>query len=306
MAVRFRRIGAFQVLKTDGSAHNADRTIALTSDMTAAFNLQNDPTSDLSRSRHATAFLRIEEARQEFNTRYGRTRSYFDVYAEKFLSSSCTGYDENNCVAGMATSGGGPINTKIELTKAACLYGGVAYHEYTHTMIYDIYATLTIESDIGKEGEADAMDEGFAFYFSSVFRNDPKDQGTGWDLSIGRKAPLTSSQDSHWNGMIIGGAAWDLGRQTGFSNTTASELIFNAIVAMRDKSTPHSWEQYLRTVYEEDDNDGDLTNGTPNYKSIYAAFTSMHNINSPSEIESFMATYIRPQIGVINPLYIKR
>ncbi|MBI1928778.1 hypothetical protein HYR99_31600 [Candidatus Poribacteria bacterium] len=123
-------------------------------------------------------------------------------------------------------SGGGWIgltdsSTHFKLRDVGSYVSDVVRHEYTHTVIWDIYGS----GGVGSSHEADTMDEAFAtFYaarsFSDFYYGDPngpphdlEDPQSVW--SYGAREPYLYSQhdktkDVHWNQMILASTLWDL------------------------------------------------------------------------------------------------
>jgi len=165
---------------------------------------------------------------------------------------------------------------------ATALFGDVIYHEYGHGINYNLYAFLG-----GSFGNA-ALGEGYSDVWAFTLTNDPI-------LALGFSGPITSSirrydinpkvypQDligeSHADGEIIAGAWWDLGQNLdsipqmmdifiGTHLALLSELDGNEGVLFRD---------ILLEALLYDDDDGNLTNGTPNGIDICDAF-GIHGI----------------------------
>ncbi|MDD5309385.1 MAG: hypothetical protein PHU25_18875, partial [Deltaproteobacteria bacterium] len=92
------------------------------------------------------------------------------------------------------------------------------------------------------------------------------------DLSPDKVWPDDAAADEHVTGLIVGGAFWDLrerlvselGEDAG---NRATDLIF-AKTARLATDVPSVWEAALAA----DDDDGDLSNGTPHFCAIFASF----------------------------------
>ena len=90
----------------------------------------------------------------------------------------------------------------------------------------------------------------------------------------------------HYDGMILGGAIWDLlqlmqevyGEEEGW--TATSQLYADAVPA--GFSIPESFDEFVAA----DDDDGDLSNGTPHYCELLEAFT-LHGLG-PSGSDSLL------------------
>jgi hypothetical protein len=146
------------------------------------------------------------------------------------------------------------------------LFSDVIYHEYTHGIIDHINPT-------GSGAQFNAMHEGFADYMATTQNDDPYcgDGGLVFDgpylrtLQNQNRFPEDFIGESHNDGLIIGGAMWDLRTYTG-ATLTDSLWIF-ALYAL-----PELFEDYLTEVLVADDDNGNLGDGTPHACQIYLAF----------------------------------
>ncbi len=152
----------------------------------------------------------------------------------------------------------------------------VVYHEYTHNTIYHLYGNKFIGTSGGAQG--DAMDEGLSDYFAATINGNSSINLVDRDLSPNLSYPddydFTSNADPHENGLIIGGAAWDLQQLLG--TTTGRKLIFKAL-----QMTPHAFNftDFVNNVIVADDNNGTLCDQTPNTSAIEQAFDDNHGIS---------------------------
>ena len=169
---------------------------------------------------------------------------------------------------------GGPLgltdSSTFKLRHVGSYVSDVIRHEYTHTVIWDIYGLGGV-SGIWPDHEGDTMDEAFAtFYAARSFRDyyygDPSGVGApNHDLedpqnvwSYGAWEPWHYSQhdknkDVHWNQMILASTLWDL-IQSGNPNSPPpsvphpagwDEIIWLAV--NDEKSTHHEFRD--RVVY---------------------------------------------------------
>lgn len=156
----------------------------------------------------------------------------------------------------------------------------VVYHEYTHNTIYHLYGGQMI----GYSGESGAMNEGFADYFALSINDNPV-QGESVKVNRDHSVNYTMSQFNdipgfpdyipqgiHLNGMIIGGACWDVHEAIGASLT--NELVFDALAY-----SPHAFEfsSFLDKLLLCDDDpslggDNNISNGSPHIDDILIAF----------------------------------
>lgn len=129
-------------------------------------------------------------------------------------------------------------------------------------------ATMTNDSGMGR---------GFFFDDNPLRELDPADREARW--------PTDVSGDTHTTGLIFGGAMWDLrtalvlqlGPQTGVEQT--NQLWYQAL--QRSTDIPSTYVEVLAA----DDDDGDLSNGTPNYCAIVDAFEA-HGLADPDAMGS--------------------
>lgn len=150
----------------------------------------------------------------------------------------------------------------------------VVMHEYGHT--------LHAQSIIRGVGAFDrALSEGLSDYLAATIAEDPG-MGRGFfrsnqalrhlDLPDDARWPEDIAGDPHTTGLIYGGALWDLrkalvaklGPSGGVEAT--DRLWYEAM--RRSSDIPSTYVEVLAA----DDDDGDLSNGTPNFCEITAAF----------------------------------
>ena len=163
----------------------------------------------------------------------------------------------------------------------------VIYHECTHNILFQIYGDW-----IGypvENGEAYAMDEGFADYFSCSFNNESilgEQTSFPRDLDNDTLYPgkTTYNIEGHSGGKIIAGAAWEFRKRLvdiyGITGARiADQLILEAhqILATfpRDYyfSDPNE-SNLLSALYQAADTDNNLQNGFPYFNDIQHAFHS--------------------------------
>ena len=186
----------------------------------------------------------------------------------------------------------------------------IIYHEYTHAADYFIYM-----GSLPYARENGALDEGSADYFSSSINNDPiMGDGifTGARLNAQRNltnkriyprdlqgglgcAPVTGNDYCyvHNNSLLISGAMWDMrqlfvlryGLEVG-QNISDNLIITAHKTRMASSSNPNgefgAFEKFLRAIFTVDDDNGDLTDGTPHRYEICKAFSLNHNITTNS------------------------
>ncbi len=151
----------------------------------------------------------------------------------------------------------------------------VVYHEYGHSL----HAHAIIEGVGAFEG---ALSEGASDYLSATITGDPA-MGRGFFLSDEELRHIDPPNDEafwpndligevHYDGLIIGQALWDMrkelvakmGETEGVAH--ANVLYYQALRRAVDIPSMHP------EVLAADDDDGDITNGTPNVCEINTAF----------------------------------
>ncbi len=156
----------------------------------------------------------------------------------------------------------------------------VVYHEFGHSL----HAHSIIDGVGAFDG---ALSEGMSDVLAALITRD-HGMGRGFfftadplrDLDNSKKWPDDVGED-HDTGEIIGGAMWHLGvaleaklgQAAGYDKTI--EIYYG--ILQRAADIPSSYAEALLA----DDNDGDLTNGTPNQCEINAAF-GQHGLADPT------------------------
>lgn len=175
-----------------------------------------------------------------------------------------------------AFSNGDSINFFVESSQCAntARLADVVYHEFGHSL----HAHSIIEGVGAFDG---AFSEGLSDYLAATITNDPK-MGVGFfkdDAPLRHIDPDSREHvypddvgEVHFTGLIFAGAMWDLrkvliakyGEEEGVR--LADQYFYGAV--QRATSIPTTYVEVLL----EDDDDGDLTNGTPNICDINATF----------------------------------
>ncbi len=230
-----------------------------------------------------TTFYHINFARDHWN-------SYRTI---NFKVTAHVDFNMQSCASASTTK-----IIKLGKNCVASLTSDVIYHEYGHEFIFDIYGWQSIGT--GSYSEGRAMDEGFADYAACTINNDSQ-QGenvppyNSRDLNNTKTYAdfeTTGSGPPHSNGLIIGGAVWDLREQLGQSTTDALW-----VEAMEITPRPDTFVEFCENMLLADDNDANLSNGTPNDTKILDAFSNKEI--SPRTIY-VPAYYTNINIAVLN------
>jgi Zn-dependent metalloprotease len=159
--------------------------------------------------------------------------------------------------------------------EATSLGTDIIYHEYTHAVTRGIYP----EGSLPYSGQTGAMNEAYSDYFAASILNKSTIGENIFPEPIRNLDNNNSYPDDfvyqvHHDSMILSGALWDLKESLGKELTDA--LVINSM-----KLTPTSFFEFLDAILTADDDDQDLTNGTPHVTEICDAFVLNHKIYSP-------------------------
>ena len=150
------------------------------------------------------------------------------------------------------------------------------WHEYSHMVNYNLYFANGAANGLLNG----ALGEGLADAFTVLLGNEPL-VGNGFtgpgtfirDVRVGARYPENDPPDAHVAGLILAGALWDLKVAT--SVTTASRLMHFAKYGLPDDPDDGvALSEFFLDALVADDNDADLSNGTPNFTAINTAFSN--------------------------------
>ncbi|MCF7809530.1 T9SS type A sorting domain-containing protein [bacterium] len=150
------------------------------------------------------------------------------------------------------------------------LYADVIYHEYTHSVTSEVYGNHALPY----EGESGAMNEAWSDYFPCSITDEPL-MGEGGLMGANRYMrnldnnltyPDDIQDEVHADSRMISAAMWH-SREVLGKDYCDSLFHFARYHYARDFSS------YFQDILLTDDDDGDLTNGSPNYQILYEEFT---------------------------------
>jgi hypothetical protein len=155
----------------------------------------------------------------------------------------------------------------------------VVYHEYTH--LATMYAYLP-------EWAPEPFAEAFADYFaaslvnSSLIGQDLFGPGTMLrNLNNNKTWPVdpTCQQSPHCSGLVLSGALWDIRSAliNECDNESVAVALADSLFHFMRSAKPLDFQSALIQMLLVDDDDGDLTNGTPHLELIVQGFAN-HNI----------------------------
>ena len=189
---------------------------------------------------------------------------------------SCNAFFDGSSINFYAEGGGCHATAKIP---------DVVYHEYGHAINGDRYNGLGWGGGMSNGG----LNEGFADIWAISLTESPV-LGFGWDLldpnvyvrryDQNRKVyPQDLAGEVHADGEIIAGAFWDLYLNLGSMSQMLDlfKYTYDSNVDGPDGDEGSIYTDILLEVLYADDNDGNLSNGTPNDVAIISAF-DLHGI----------------------------
>ncbi|HEY3295969.1 MAG TPA: T9SS type A sorting domain-containing protein [bacterium] len=156
------------------------------------------------------------------------------------------------------------------------MFSDVIYHEFSHGVTGSIYDGV----DFPYAGQTGAMNEGWSDYIGCTINGDPYmgDWIGGSFASYFRNLLSTMVFPRDWQGEVhadspfISASLWSIREQLGTQ-------IGDSLAHFARYGLATTFVDYMIAVLETDDNDGDLSNGTPHSRVIYDAFNA-HGIGS--------------------------
>ncbi|MBI5036808.1 proprotein convertase P-domain-containing protein [Candidatus Micrarchaeota archaeon] len=193
------------------------------------------------------------------------TEMNFQMLATVAYPDYCNAYASGGTRIVFFGAGGG--------CEATSLGSDIIYHEYTHNVILTLYRGVGITNS-----EYWAVHEGAADYVAATITNDSM---IGEEIFPSPIRYLNNTLrysnrtgEPHDDGRIFAGALWNLSAAIG-SNLTTMLLVS----AMRMHG--QSFSDYASNMIVADDDNANLTDGTPHLRQLCAEFHSNRGINSP-------------------------
>lgn len=169
-------------------------------------------------------------------------------------------------------------------------WGDIVYHEYGHGIndkYYSAHGAGTMNNGALGEGTAD-------IWALSITKTGVLGEGAyGSSTSVVRRYdqtpkvyPVDMTGEVHNDGEIIAGAWWDVGVNIG-STDTMTLLFIETYPSTPDGASGTEGDIYhsiLIAALQADDDDNDMTNGTPHFQQIVAAFAK-HGIYLMNDAE---------------------
>lgn len=249
------------------------------------------PDTGISSIRHVNAYYHV-------NVVHDHMKEYMPGFTQLDNPLRTNVDVSGSCNAFFTTSGGGSIN--FYQASGSCnsfaLCGDIVYHEYGHAIAHYFYNSQGagyMENGALNEGQADVW--GFSITGNPIIGvgafSNPNSYIRRYDLDP-KVYPFDIEGEVHADGEIIAGAWWDVFQNIGDMNTMM-ELFTKTFYDLPDGPNGTEGEVYydvLISALHNDDDDGDITNGTPNFEAITSAF-ARHGIYLLSNA-NFMHTEI--------------
>lgn len=232
-----------------------------------------DANADL---KQRTTYNSINDVHEYMKSKYPLfTGLDYALTANVDVAGSCNAFYDGSSVNFFAAGGG---------CNATSLVVDVCYHEYGHAINDKFYQS------IGANFQNGAMGEGYADLWAlgitaspilgiGFFDNDPNGFVRRYDIDK-KVYPQDLVGEVHADGEIIAGAFWDTYLNLGNLQQMMDlfKETFYAGISDVDGTEGQLFQDILLETLTIDDNDGDITNGTPNYCAITSGF-AIHGIS---------------------------
>lgn len=158
--------------------------------------------------------------------------------------------------------------------KNLALASDIIYHEYTHALVDHVYS----ENILPYENESGAINEGLADFFAFIITNDTNIGEISFGYTLRNlnntfRYPDDLVFEVHDDSRIFSGALFDM--QSIIGKDYAMDLI---ILSMEANS--NNFTNFLSSLILFDDDNNNLTDGTPNMFKICDSFYNKHGIDS--------------------------
>ena len=157
--------------------------------------------------------------------------------------------------------------------ESSALSSGVIYHEYGHGIFYALYPSYTYNAEVGN------MNEGIADYWACTILNSPC-QGTLWySNECVRRCDTLERFPEDFYAEVHSGADIIASSFYGVREIYGADLV-DLLVIDAYRLGPTSVSELLENSLIADDDNGDLTDGTPHIDDICHSFFDNHGIFS--------------------------
>lgn len=205
--------------------------------------------------------------------------------------ASCNAFycpiDEDRCIVGRV----GPFLEFFHQDSSCdstALSSDVIYHEYIHGVVEQL---ITI--DFPYWDETGNMNEAWADYFACSMNDNPCLAEGFAGLECLRSCentmryPEDYSPEPHTGSGIISGSIWDFRKVVGAN--LADSMTIQAMRLM-----PTSFSDFLTSMITVDDDNGDLTDGTPHLETLCSSFYDNHGV-----LSGYCAGYTSEPLAII-------
>lgn len=266
------------------SAPNANATPSFTKTITALGGSDSFKSTGIATSRHLNAYYHVNTVHDFMKKLYGASFTGMDY-------SLATNVDvTGTCNAFFTGASGSSIN--FFPAGGGCVsfaeIRDVVYHEYGHAIVSKMYSGGMKNGGLN-EGQADIW--GMSITGDSVLARgtttgSPSSFIRRYDLAP-KVYPMDLTGEVHANGEIIAGAWWDYGRNVKSVDSMAKLFAETLITDQPDGPNGTEGQVYydmLISALMNDDVDAILSNGTPHFNEIVAAF-ARHGIYLLQDLE---------------------
>jgi len=266
--VTFRLSGAWSTVR---DASNGNMTPEFTTSFSQPSNLYVFPQTAPSSSQKVNAYYHV-------NTVHNYMKSVFPTFTTLDFSlptnvdittTTCNAFYNGSSINFYAAGGG--CNSFAEI-------GDIVYHEYGHginDMYYDDIRGSGMRNGALNEGYADVW--GMCITKDSILGRNARGAGTSirrYDGVNSKMYPQDIVVEVHGDGEIIAGAWYDVAKNIGSYETMGQifSRTFDDVVDGPNGMEGPVFHEALISALQADDNDANLSNGTPHFEQIVRAF----------------------------------
>jgi hypothetical protein len=265
--VTFKLSGAWSVVR---DASNGGATPQFTTTFAQPSNLYNFPATAPSNSRMVNAYYHVNRIHNYMKSCYpGFTTMDFPLPTNVDVSGTCNAFYNGSSINFYAAGGGCASFAEI---------GDVVYHEYGHG-INDMYYDDIRGSGMRNGG----LNEGYADVWALCITQDsilgrntsgPTSSIRRYDGNNVKVWPRDIKGEVHADGEIIAGAWYDVAKNIGSYEAMGQifSKTFDDVVDGPNGMEGPIFHDALISALQADDNDANLSNGTPHLEQIVKAF----------------------------------
>lgn len=270
------------------------------------------PTLDPSSSRHINAYFHVNRAHDHMKTFYPSFTTLdapMPTYIDRTGAGTCNAFYSGFTINFLAAGGG-----CISFAEA----GDVVYHEYGHGISDKFYAGITTSMRNGALNEGNSDIWGISITHNPILGEGTSTTGYIRRYDMAPKVyPANIVGEVHADGEIIAGAWWDVAVNMGGKVDSMAELFASTYYDTPDGPTGTEGDVYfdvLMSALKNDDDDLDLSTGTPHFDEITKAF-ARHGIYLLSDAEighneldnqpAMTAIPVSATLGLTNPSFFQ-